>query len=102
MLGDGLGLTGCTGHENLILLFLIAVRQDISALKRLWEETEDVVDHEDARLRAARARGVCLHAINSGVFTLFLIAVAYNRWHCAAGVRLRHRGVCSSNVELWF
>lgn len=34
-------------HEHLILVLLVAVRQDVGALKGLREETEDVVDDEE-------------------------------------------------------
>ena len=79
-----------TGHEDLVLLFLIAMCQDIGALEGLWEEAEDVVNDEDRRFGIARASHVCLHTIDGHVFALGLVTLGHDRWYGTAGVGLRH------------
>ena len=44
------------GHEDLILMFFVAVSKDISALNDLWVEAEDVVDGEDSGCSIGRTR----------------------------------------------
>jgi hypothetical protein len=46
------------GHEDLVRVILVSIREDVGALQRLIEEAEDVVDDEDALLCVLGAGGV--------------------------------------------
>ena len=88
-----------TRHENLVLVVLVRVSKDISALKRLWEESKDVVDDQQCGLCVLRASGVCLHAIDGDPLALLLVALADNRGDGAASLGLcRH--VCEPSCAV--
>lgn len=59
-------------------------------LQCLREEAENVVHNQNCCLCTAGSSGVCLHAIDGDPFALLLVAIANDRWNCAASVGLRH------------
>ena len=91
---------GRTWHEHLILLLFVTICQDVSTLKRLWEEAEDVVDDKDSRLCVARTGSICLHAINGDPLALLLVTLSHYWRDSAASMGLRHRCVSPPDVEL--
>lgn len=64
------------------------MRQDISALDRLREETEDVVYDQECALSRARSAGVRLHAIDCDILALSLVALGLDWRYGAASVGL--------------
>lgn len=58
-----------TRNEDLVLVFLVAVRQDVRTLERLREEAEDVVDDQDSLGRSARPGHICLQSIDCGLLS---------------------------------
>ena len=95
---DGLALEK-VGHEDLVLVLLIAGCEDISSLDGLVLEPKDVVDDEESLLCVAGACNVGLHAINGCVRALGVIALANDRRDGTASVRL-HCGMVSDGVEM--
>lgn len=79
-----------TWHENLVLVLFVCVRENVRALQRLREETEDVIDDEDGGLGRAGSGDICLHAIDGLVVSLGRVALANDGRDSAAGVGLRH------------
>jgi len=69
-------------------MLLVRMRQDIATLQRLREEPEDIVTNQQSALRAARTRGVRLHAIDGRPLALLLVAIADDRRDGAAGLAL--------------
>jgi hypothetical protein len=86
---DGLALEE-VGHEDLVLVLLVTGSQNIGTLDSLVLETEDVVDDQESLLRIAGASDIGLHAIDSGISTLGIIALANDGRHGTASVRLSH------------
>jgi hypothetical protein len=84
-----------TRHEYLVLVVLVGMRKDISALQCLREEPKDVVDNQKCRLRLLGAGGIRLHAIDGDPLALLLVALADDRRNGAASLGLR-RHICGS------
>lgn len=59
-----------TRNENLVLVLLVAVREDIRSLERLREEAEDVIDDKNRLGRGARAGHVRLEPVEGGLPTV--------------------------------
>lgn len=87
------------GHEDLVLVLLVAGCKDISTLNGLVLESENVVDDEDGLLCIARASGVRLHAIDGCVGALCIIALANDGRNGTASVRL-HCGLVSDGSDV--
>jgi hypothetical protein len=62
------------GHEDLVLVLLVAVCEDIGALQRLREVPEDVVDYEDGLGGIAGAGHVGFEAVEGFVGAFGLVA----------------------------
>ena len=72
------------GHEDLVLVRGVGVREDVGALEGLGREAEDVVDDEDGGGGVGGAGGVALRAVQVDVSALFLVAFGYDGWDVAA------------------
>jgi len=75
-----------TWHEHLVLVLLVAHRENVSTLEGLWEEAENVVDDEEGALCTRWTGLVGLHAINRNPFALLLVTRRGYWWDGAAGV----------------
>jgi hypothetical protein len=75
-----------TRHEHLVLVVLVRVREDISTLECLREESKDVVDDQQCGLSILGAGGVRLHAIDSDPFALLFVALAHDWRNGAASL----------------
>lgn len=90
---DGLALEK-VGHEDLVLILLVAGCEDIGTLDGLILEAKDVVDDQDSLLCIAGTSGVGLHAINGCVSALGIVALANDGRNGTASLRL-HCGIVS-------
>ena len=84
-----------TGHEHLVLVVLVRVREDVGTLESLREESKNVVDNQQCRLSILGAGGVCLHAVDGDPFALLFVALAHDRRDGAASLGLCRHG-CES------
>lgn len=85
-----------TGHEHLVLVLLVRVCEDIGALQRLREETENVVNNQESGFGVLGAGGICLHAIDGDPLALLLVTLSDDGRDGAASFRLcRHGCECS-------
>jgi len=80
-------------------MFLVRVGENIGPLDRLREETEDVVNDENALTGRGWSRTVGLQAVDGDVLALLFITLADDCRGVAASCRLsvRHSGL--ENVE---
>lgn len=87
------------GHEDLVLVLLVAGCKDIGTLESLVLEAKNVVDDKNGLLCIAGTSSVGLHAIDGCVSTLCIIALANDRRDGTASVRL-HCGLISSGFDM--
>jgi hypothetical protein len=85
------------GHEDLVLVLLVAGCEDIGALDGLVLEAKDVVDDQESFLSIARTSDIGLHAINGRVGALGFIAFANDRRNGTASLRL-HFAIISDEL----
>jgi hypothetical protein len=95
---DGLALKK-VGHEDLVLVLLVAGCEDIGTLDGLILEAKDVVDDEDSLLCIAGTSGVGLHAINGCVSALGIVTLANDGRNGTASLRL-HCGIVSDELGM--
>lgn len=89
-----------TGHEYLVLVVLVRVREDVGTLESLREEPKDIVDDQQCGLSILGTGGVCLHAVDGDPFALFFVALAHDRRDGAASLGLCRHG-CKSPGALY-
>jgi hypothetical protein len=95
---DGLALEK-VGHEDLVLVLLVAGCEDVSTLDGLILEAKDVVDDQDSLLCITRTSGIGLHTINGCVSALSIVTLANDRRNGTASLRL-HCGIVSDELGM--
>jgi hypothetical protein len=84
---DGLALEK-VGHEDLVLVLIVAGCEDIGTLEGLVLEAKDVVDDKEGLLSILRTSGVGLHAVNGRVSALGFITLTNDGRNGTASLRL--------------
>jgi hypothetical protein len=85
------------GHEDLVLVLIVAGCEDIGTLEGLVLEAKDVVDDKEGLLSILRTSGVGLHPVNGRVSALGFIALANDGRNGTASLRL-HFGFVSDGL----